>query len=174
VIRVADTEEQALSVAFSAARIRVGSAMRARSVPPADRDDLVQELAIACWRAAATFDPAKASLRTFIECVVANRLASAIRTARRRPAMQPLDSVAEIGIAPLAMMFDLRSDVASILDRLSVADRRVAVALMEYSPTEAGRNLKIARSTVYQHIGRLRARFMAAGITPDCMARNRC
>jgi RNA polymerase sigma-70 factor (ECF subfamily) len=169
-----ETLEHVLSVARRAARIRVRSAVQARSVHPADRDDLVQELLIACWRAAATFDPAKASLRTFIECVIAHRLASAIRTAGRMPTMQQLGSVAEFGIPPRAMTFDLRSDVARVLDRLDIADRRVALALMEYSPTEASRELGVARSTVYQHIRRLRTGFIAAGITPSCIARSRC
>jgi RNA polymerase sigma factor (sigma-70 family) len=167
------TLEEGLSVVLRTARIRARAAVRVRAVPTADGDDLVQELLIACWLASDKFDPGRASLRTFFERVIASRLASAIRTARRRPAMQPLDSVPEFGVAPLAMMFELRSDVASVLDQLDVADRRVALALLECSPTEAGRNLKFARSTIYQHIGRLRARFVAAGITPGYMARNR-
>ena len=47
--------------------------------------------------------------------------------------------------------------------------RRVAIALMEFSPTEVSHELGVARSTVYQHIGRcvpdsfLRASLRAAG-----------
>jgi len=165
--------EAGFSAAAGIVRIRVGTAARAGAIPMADRDDVAQELLIACWLASGKFDPGRASLRTFFERVIASRLASAIRTARRRPTMQPLHSVAEFGIAPLAMTFELRSDVARILDQLDVADRRVALALMECSPTEAGRELGLARSSVYQRIGRLRARFIAAGITPGCMARSR-
>src|SRR4051812_32604147 len=50
-----------------------------------DRDDLMQEALIACWRATPYFCPDRASPRTFYECVMAARLATVIRAARRRP-----------------------------------------------------------------------------------------
>src|SRR5512142_3051838 len=93
--------EPALHLARRIAGIRATAAVRERAVQSVDRDDLVQELLIACWRAGAMFDPERASLRTFLECVIVRRLASAIRAERRRPPMQPLDSVAEFGVAPL-------------------------------------------------------------------------
>jgi RNA polymerase sigma factor (sigma-70 family) len=164
--------EEDLSTALKVARIRVRSAVRGRALPSAYRDDFVQELLIACWLASDKFDPSRASLRTFFECVIASRLASAIRTARRRPAMQPLESVPEFGVAPPTMIFDLRSEVTRVLARLDVADRRVAVALMECSPAQASRNLNLARSTVYRHISRLRTSFIAAGITTSIVDRS--
>jgi len=155
--------EKGLSVALRIARIRVRAATRTRAVPTADRDHLVQEVLIGCWLALDKFDPAKASLRTFLECVITSRLASAIRTARRRPAMQSLDSASACGAETVSGV-ELRLDVVRMLCRLESEDRRVAVALMECSPTEASRELGVARSTIYQHMGRLRASLIAAGL----------
>lgn len=154
---------EGLSVALRIARIRVRAATRTRVIPTADHDDLVQEVLIACWLALDKFDPARASLRTFLECVITSRLASAIRTSRRRPEMQSLDSASVCSVEEVSG-FELRLDIARVLSRLEGEDRRVAVALMECSPTEAGRELSVARSTVYQHIGRLRLAFTVAGL----------
>jgi len=74
------------------------------------------------------------------------------------------------GVGPEAAAFDLRSDVARVLSQLNFEDHRVAVALMEYSPAETSRKLMVARSTIYQHIGRLRTAFITAGITSNCSA----
>jgi RNA polymerase sigma factor (sigma-70 family) len=168
------TVEEGLSAALRIARIRTRAALRARSIPSADRDDLVQELLIACWRAAAAFDPGRGSLRTFLECVIVRRVASAVRTARRKPVILPLDSVSGHGVGPEATEFNVRSDVACVLRQLDREDRRAAMALMEHSPTEAARELRISRSAVYQRIGRLRCRFIAAGIIPGWVDRDRC
>jgi len=159
--------QQACPFALRAARIRARAAVRAGAVPLADRDDLEQEGLIACWRAARHFDHHRASLKTFVECVIATRLASVIRAARRKPTMQPLDLAAEYGVGPEAVAFHLRSDVARVLSQLNFDDHRVAVALMEFSPAEASRRLRVARSTVYQRIGRLRSIFITAGITSN-------
>jgi RNA polymerase sigma factor (sigma-70 family) len=171
--------EEGLSVALKIARIRVRAATRTRVIPTTDRDDLVQELLIACWLASDKFDPPKASLRTFLECVITFRLASAIRTARRRPEMVPLDSASVCSVDGVSG-FELRLDVARVLSRLESEDRRVALALLECSPTEASRKLGVARSTVYAHIGHLRASFIAAGLDrspsrmPNAAYRSRC
>jgi hypothetical protein len=78
--------------------------------------------------------------------------------------MQPVDSAAAYSVSPEAVTFDLRSDVGRVLSQLDTADRRVAIALMEYSPMEASRRLGVARSTIYCHIGTLRTAFTKAGL----------
>jgi DNA-directed RNA polymerase specialized sigma24 family protein len=145
------------------ARIRSRAAIRAGAISAADRDDLIQELLIAFWLASDKFDAHRASRRTFLECVIATRLASAIRTARRRPEMQPLDSTT-VCSADGVSGSELRLDVARVLSQLNGENRRTALVLMECSPTEASRALGMARSTVYEHIGRLRLAFTVAGL----------
>ena len=75
--------EVGYAAAFKIARFRVTAAIRTQAVSSADRDDLVQELLIAVWLASDKFNPARASLRTFFERVIASRLMSTIRTTRR-------------------------------------------------------------------------------------------
>jgi len=58
-------------------------------------------------------------------------------------------------------------DVERVLRRAGKTERRVARLLMEYTPTEVGRRLDFARSTVYVLIGRLRMRFERAGLHPQ-------
>jgi hypothetical protein len=96
------------------------------------------QLPLAFWLASVKFDPERACLRTFPDCVIASRMASAVRTERGGPEILPLlDSIIEPGIVPRAT-FDFRSDVASVLKRLDDSDRFVALALMEYSPEWSG------------------------------------
>ena len=159
--------EVGYAAAFKIARFRVTAAIRTQAVSSADRDDLVQELLIAVWLASDKFNPARASLRTFFERVIASRLMSTIRTTRRRPPMQPLDLATVGGMATDATSFELRLDIARLLRQLDSTDRRVAVALAQFSPMDASRKLGLGRSTVYRHIGKLRASFAAAGITPQ-------
>ena len=98
------TFEQAYPIAARAAKVRATAAVVSGAIPVADREDFEQEGLTACWRALPQFDPARASLRTFIERVIASRIASLVRAARRSPARvslsaagpQPVDSGAEL------------------------------------------------------------------------------
>ena len=98
------TFEQAYPIAARAAKVRATAAVVSGAIPVADREDFEQEGLTACWRALPQFDPARASLRTFIERVIASRIASLVRTARRSPAHvslnaagpQPVDSGVDV------------------------------------------------------------------------------
>jgi len=59
-------------------------------VSPQDYEDLEQEALMAVRRALQCFDPSRASLRTFVECVVAARLASLMRARGRLPYLSQL------------------------------------------------------------------------------------
>jgi RNA polymerase sigma factor (sigma-70 family) len=150
-------------------------------------EDIQQSLIVECLVRLPSFNPRRAGQRTFIRLVINRGIATLVASQKTRGrdyrlCQQSLDSSWNSGDCISALRyadpdtgeFELHSDVARVLSRLDVADRRVALALMEYSPTEASRELGLARSSVYERIGRLRARFMAAGITPGYMARNRC
>jgi DNA-directed RNA polymerase specialized sigma24 family protein len=139
-------------------------------------DDIAQTLVLLIIERAAQFDGRRSSPRTFAGVVVNSGISSIVKShkAQRRDyrLCRPLDwSPDSSGHFPVPRYFDpaivecpLRTDVARALGRLDPADRRVAFALMDYSPMEASRELGLARSTVYRHIARLRTAFIAAGL----------
>ena len=166
------TFEQAYPIAARAAKVRATAAVVSGAVPVADREDFEQEGLTACWRALPHFDPNRGSLRTFVEHVVAARLASLIRSANRGPAMQPLDSASRCHVDPCVGTMGLHADVWRLLNLLSDGDRRLVLLLMEYTPSEVSRMLSIARSTVYERIQRLRRTFADAGLASEGQCRN--
>jgi RNA polymerase sigma-70 factor (ECF subfamily) len=150
-------------------------------------EDIQQTLIVECMERLPRFDTRRAGQRTFMRLVINRGIATLVGSQKTRCrdfrlCQQSLDSAGDSADCIRFLRhvdndigeFELRSDVTRVLSQLDAADRRVAVALMEYSPMEASRKLRIARSTIYQHIGRLRARFIAAGITTGCTAQNRC
>jgi RNA polymerase sigma factor (sigma-70 family) len=161
------TFEQAYPIAARAAKVRATAAVVSGAISVADREDFEQEGLTACWLALPKFDPARASLRTFVERVVASRLASLVRAARRAPVHVPLKVA---GPRPVESGSELQELYADI-DRISLAfcchDRQLIFLLLEHSPAEAGRMLGLPRSTVHDRILRLRHRFVAIGYGPN-------
>src|SRR5579859_6794489 len=86
------TLQQALPFAQRAANIHAALATASRRLLPADREDIQQEAMAACWRALPRFDPSRASLATFTECIIRRRVCSLVRTASRRPQTHPLNA----------------------------------------------------------------------------------
>lgn len=166
------TFRQAYPMARRAAQVRATAAVVSGAIQTADREDFEQEGLTACWRALPRYDPNRGSLRTFVEHVVAARLASLVRSANRVPAMQPLDSAHRCHVDPCADPMELHADVWRLLNLLNDRDRRLMLLLMEHSPAEASRMLGIARSTVYQRIQRLRRTIIDAGLAPEGHRRN--
>jgi RNA polymerase sigma factor (sigma-70 family) len=170
ILRTEVVEVQALFQAiYSMARRAAGvrsAAVALATVAPYDREDLQQEALAAVWRALPSYDPSRASLRTFVERVVASRVCSFVRSANRRPTSQPLDLNSDHGVHSDIGQHELRTDIERLLMTISDSDRRLALLLMEHTPSEAGRILRVARSTVYERIQKLRARFAGAGLGP--------
>jgi DNA-directed RNA polymerase specialized sigma24 family protein len=67
-------------VARRAAEVRTCAAVARTTVARADRENLEQEALLAVWRALPHYNPSRASLRTFVERVAANRIASLLRS----------------------------------------------------------------------------------------------
>ena len=109
---------------------------------------------------------ARASLRTFLEHVVATRFVSLRRARSCRPRLQPLDPNQHHVGSAWASEIELRSDVQRALNALHDTDRQIALALTEGTPTEVSRLVGIARSTVYERIRHIRAVFEDAGLRP--------
>ena len=161
------TFEQAYPIAARAAKVRATAAVVSGAVPVADREDFEQEGLTACWRALPKFDPSRASLRTFIELVIARRIASLVRTARRSPSHLPLNAAGPRPVDSAADVQELYADVERLSSAFGRHDRQLVLLLLEHSPAEAGRMLGIPRSTVHDKILRLRRRFVEAGFVPN-------
>jgi len=161
------TFQQAYPLALRAAQVRATAAVLSGTAQTADREDLQQDGLTACWRALPRFDPTRASLRTFIERVVAAHLASIARSARQVPAHVPLEAA---GHQPVEFGFgdiEFQADMQRVFYSLHSCDRQLVLVLLEHTPTEASRLLGIPRSTLYDRIIRLRRRFIAAGFVPS-------
>jgi RNA polymerase sigma factor (sigma-70 family) len=153
-------------VARRAAQARARRAVLTGALRFADREDIEQEALIASWRAFQRYDPTRASLATFIERVVANTVTSLTRRARRVRDAYSLDSPAARTLSSGTGSVELHADVYRVLERMAARDRQLALALMEYTPSQASRKLVVSRSTIYEGIRRLRTAFILAGFGP--------
>ncbi len=154
-----------LPLAVRAAEVRTSAAVAQAQVAPADREDLNQEALVAVWRALPHYDPSRASLRTFVERVIATRFASLMRSRRRQPSFVPLEGHQPVGLDGIPVL-EFRTDFQLVSESLAERDRRLATLLLDHSPTEASRVLRISRSTVYEGIRRIRTAFENAGFGP--------
>lgn len=161
------TFEQAYPIAVRAAKVRAAAAVVSGAILVADREDFEQESLTACWRALPQFNPGRASLRTYVERVVASRSASLVRTARRLPALLPLDDTDPPAVDSEAEIQELYADVQRVASVFGGPDRQLVLLLLEHSPAEAGRMLGLPRSTVHERILRMRRSFLAAGFVPN-------
>jgi RNA polymerase sigma-70 factor (ECF subfamily) len=161
------TFEQAYPLAVRAAQVRATAAVLSGAIPSADLEDFEQEGLTACWLALPSFDPARASLRTFVERVVANRIASLARAARRMPVQIHLSPKGRWLVASEAAERDFQADVERLSTAFGGEDRQLVFLLLEHSPAEAGKIMGLPRSTVHQRILRLRRRFVTAGYVPN-------
>lgn len=169
-----DLFTRAYPLAHRAAAVRSAAAVAMGYIHATDREDLTQEVLVAVLRALPHYDPSRASLRTFVECVVATRTAAAVRAACRLRTLHPLDLAADYCADPVSGRNELRIDVERVLGVCPADERRVALLLMEHSPCQASRILGVARSTLYLRICRLRLRFAIAGFgSGDCATRAR-
>ena len=161
---VDSTFRKAYAIALRAAKVRATAAVVSGVIPVSDREDFEQEGVTACLRALPQFDPGRASLRTFIERVVAARLASIVRRTRRNPELVPVDALGGFPVEGEAARRELRMDIDRVLASLRADDRELVRLLLDVSPAEASRQLGIPRSTLHDRILRLRQRFVQAGL----------
>jgi len=156
---------KAYSFARRAAEVRSAAAMFTNHPASVDREDLEQEAMVGLWRALPKYDPSRASLRTFVECVIATKIASVLRAQRVLRRVPDYDAPPQ-RLGQAIASIELRSDVEGVLAVLSDGDRQLALLLVEHTPTEASRQLRVSRSTVYLGIRRIRTAFADAGFGP--------
>jgi RNA polymerase sigma-70 factor (ECF subfamily) len=159
------TFQRAYPLACRAAQVYAAAAVVAGTLPGADRADVVQEALLGLWRALPRFDPARASLRTFAERVIANQVASTARA--QRAVRRPVPAEAAAYSEHPGTSIELRIDIRRVVGRLQVGEQHLALLLSNYSPAEASRILRTSRSTVYLRINRIRQAFRDAGLGPE-------
>jgi RNA polymerase sigma factor (sigma-70 family) len=152
----------AFPLAQRAAKVRAASAKLSHA--DFDREDLQQEALIGVWGAIDRFDVSRASIRTFVERVVANRIASVLRRSRvgKRARRDDYDTAPQPG--RLFVTVEFRLDLNRVLETLGRRERKIARLLEEYRPSEIARVLKISRPAVYRSIERIREAFSDAGL----------
>jgi RNA polymerase sigma-70 factor (ECF subfamily) len=119
---------------------------------PSDAEDVVQDAFLGLWRQAARFDPARASVRTWLLAIVHNRAIDVVR--RRRIRVEPLESEGE-RTSEQAVALQSADPALDVLERLEAEDLWAAVARLSGVQREAielafGRGLthpEVARAT---------------------------
>jgi len=161
--------EQSFSIAKQLAQVRAATVVARFGLPKDVRRDLEQEALLELWRKRRAYDAHRGSWRTFCERVVANRMTSVVRNLYSERSGHsregPLDD--STALAATRTPVDLQADVSRILSGVSPFDRRVAACLIGHSAFETSAKLGVSRATVYRSIGRLRAAFIEAGLSPQ-------
>lgn len=134
------------------------------------REDVIQDSLLTLWAFIPRYDSTRASPRTFIERIVANRVVSLVREVRavRRGSGKTCSLAAARGLSsPLGHCPDLRIGVMQVLAGVGAFDRAVPLSLAHYSIAETSERLSVPRGRVNRSIGRLRLAFAAAGFSSE-------
>jgi RNA polymerase sigma factor (sigma-70 family) len=158
-LRPEDLFLDALPLAGRAAEVRSARVIIRQAM--LDREDVKQEAIIGVWVALSRFDPSRASLRTFVERVVAAKIASLVR---RSLAKKRTKHHAAAESFQWLVGVELHLDLQRLLAQLGPRERRVAELLGECSPTQIARRLRISRPCVYRRINRIRAAIRKGGL----------
>lgn len=173
-------------------RHQVNKLMTACRLFPHEREDMAQEFRLDLLQRLESFDPGKASRRTYISRLIrhhAQTLADARYAKRRDPRREagsldrpvdPGDSESLTfnealdtdvynanlkGSLRLEYKQDLALSVSRVLARLPPFHRDICMLMIEgYSVSDIGRILNIHRSTVYDRLDLIRKRFRDVGL----------
>lgn len=177
-----------LDLAIRLADIAATRLVRQLRLPAHDREDLRQDLLVDLVARLRSFDPRRGAPGTFIATVIAHR---AGRLARRicrdrffvpisfqEPALAGEGATLGDGLAEAdsygALMgqptdpfvpVERRIDLDRALAALGPAHLRLCTDLIERTPTQIDRSGACARASLYRHLGEVRLRLMAQGIS---------
>ena len=137
---------------------------RALGLPNDEQKDLEQGALLEILRKLGTFDSSRASLKTFLERVVASYIASFLR--RRRAAKRQAIGAELVAdrVHPQLEAVHLRIDISRLLAKLPPRQRGIGLMLAYHSPVEVSRRTGMSRSKIYRTIGELRLVFIEAGL----------
>ena len=125
------------------------------------QDDLVQEIALALWRALPAFK-GNASLKTYVARVAQNRCISHVAVEKRRGIREPLDESIESDLlGPEDQVSELKNQerLAGAIRSLPLPQRQVAVLALEgMKPAEIAEALEISSNNVSVRLNRAKER----------------
>ena len=87
-LRIADRDREAFALFFDRYAGRVKAFLISAGVAGQDADEVAQEVMVAVWRRADSFDPAKAAVSTWVFAIARNRRIDLFRR-RSRPEPDP-------------------------------------------------------------------------------------
>ena len=157
-----------------------------------DRDDVHQELLLACLPRLQKFDATKSSSSTFIHRIVNNGAANLIKartaacrdhrlcqnslsdpiefgargSAEFRDNVSADDYEARVGRSALSARerTELRFDIGKVIATLPTELAAIAILLKSESVVDTGRRLGLSRATVYRRVSNIRQVFASAGL----------
>ena len=150
-----------------------------------DRSDLVQQLYLEYLERIGDYDPARSAYKTFVACLIRNRVTSLIR-GRKRSLGRDLYAAMSMERCILdadritnddapashrssrceANLLALRLDVQRAVQSLPPHLQSVTVHIVASGPTEVAKSLGRSRTRVYQWLGEIRVAFGHAGLAP--------
>jgi RNA polymerase sigma-70 factor (ECF subfamily) len=89
--------------------------LAARLVPPADRDDVVQDAMVRAWKRRSTYDATRGPVRPWLLAIVADR------ARRHRTRSRPTEVLADAAVDPVSLDLDLQRAVARLPRRQRLA-----------------------------------------------------
>lgn len=125
---------------------------------PARRDDLLQEISVAVWKALPAWR-GDAALRTFLARVAHNRAIDHLARERRAQGEELDESLPDPGHDPVqhAHVRQRRDDLLAAVRRLPLGQRQAVVLALEgFSLREIGDALALEENTVAQRLSRAR------------------
>lgn len=161
---------------------------RQNAVPGMDREDFEQDLVLDLLRRIGRHDPARASLETFAEHVLDNRVATLTRPCARLQAERQQvsidsattadrDEACPTDLSEESLMtagnenpsdvengLSLRIDVERFVGKLTPALRMCAEIMINGNVAEGASSAGVHRSTIYERLAHLRAEAAALGL----------
>ena len=130
---------------------------------PARRDDLLQEISVAVWRALPSWR-GDASLRTFAARVAHNRAIDHLAREKRARGDELHEDHVDPDANPMqhALAHQRRKDLLAAVRDLPLGQRQVVVLALEgFSQREIGQSLNLEENTVTQRLSRARRQLSA-------------
>lgn len=162
---------------------------RQNAFPGMDREDLEQDLVLDLLRRIGRHDPARASLETFAEHVIDNRVATLTRPCARLRAERQMVSIdapppssdndagsdqlpddslitgnGDAAVASIENELSLRLDMERFVATLTPALRLCADIMRNGNVAESASKAGLHRSTIYERLAHLRAEAAAIGL----------
>jgi RNA polymerase sigma factor (sigma-70 family) len=165
--------------AVGLARSKAVHLVWALALPPADVEDLTQDLLSHIWFSLRIFDPRRSAIGTFIRRAAEGKAISIFRalSARKRLCSTTIHSIDDFWegserdgnvsvpmCRPDEQLLALRIDVARAMTDLSPELRQIAGALALHNRSESARQIGITRPTLHRRLAKIRSLFADRGL----------